>query len=165
MAKHYPMQQLPEREVGAEDARYILEKGEFAVISTVDADGAPYGFPVSYVMMDGRLFIHTGTGPGHKFENFAHDDRVSVTVAIDLKPLYENTFFTTGFASVVGSGRISKVEDSVTIRQALVALCMKYVPEFKREIGGAIEREWDATTVWVVDFDEIRAKAGHWERG
>ena len=64
------------------------------------------------------------------------------------------------FASVVAAGNIGKVEDPVLVRQALVALCMKYCPQYKHEIGGAIQREWDITDVWVVEFTEIRGKAG-----
>ena len=162
MGKHYEMTQLPEREASFEDACEILERGEFAVVSTVDPDGTPYGVPLSYVMMDGKMYIHTGKGPGHKFDDFRHDSRVSVAVAIDLEPIYMESFFTTRYASVIATGNITPVEDSVTVRQALVALCMKYCPQFKDEIGGAIQREWDITDVWVVEFDEIRAKAGRW---
>lgn len=162
MTKHYEMTQLAEREATPEDARYILDKGEYAVVSTVDEDGAPYGVPISYVMMDGKMYIHTGLGPGHKFDNFTRNNRVSVAVAIDLEPIYVETFFTTRYASVVASGTISRVEDSVVARKALVALCMKYIPEAKAEIGGAIEREWDITSVWEITFDEVRAKAGRW---
>ncbi len=159
MTESYPMQ-MKERELSLEDALEILEEGEFAVISTVDPDGTPYGVPVSYVMMDGRMYIHTGKRPGHKIDDFSHDSRVSVAVAGEIEPVYEETFFTTRFASVVAAGNIGKVEDPVLVRQALVALCMKYCPQYKHEIGGAIQREWDITDVWVVEFTEIRGKAG-----
>lgn len=164
MAKQYPMTQLAEREISAEDARVILDQGEYAVLSMVDEDGAPYGIPVSYAMIDNKMYIHTGLGPGHKFDNWQRDNRISVAIAIDLEPLYMDTFFTTRYASVVASGTITRVEDPVVVRKALVALCMKYVPEAKAEIGGAIERELDITSVWEIIFDEVRAKAGRWKR-
>lgn len=162
MSKHYDMTQLAEREATFEDAQYILNHGEYATLSCVDEDGAPYGIPISYAMIDEKMYVHTGLGPGHKFENWERDNRVSIAVAIDLEPIYVETFFTTRYASVVASGTISRVEDSVTARKALVALCMKYMSEAKAEIGGAIEREWDITSVWEISFDEVRAKAGRW---
>ena len=162
MPKHYPMTQLKERELPAEDAWEILEAGEYAVVSTVDPDGSPYGVPLSYVIIDGKMYVHTGKGCGHKIEDFRHDSRVSVAVAIDVEPVYEDTFFTTRFASVIASGHISRVEDPATVRKVLVALCMKYVPSAKQEIGGAIEREHDVTEAWVIELDEVRAKAGRW---
>lgn len=164
MTKQYSMTQLAEREISAEDACVILDQGEYAVLSMVDEDGAPYGIPVSYAMIDNKMYIHTGLGPGHKFDNWRRDNRISVAIAIDIEPLYMDTFFTTRYASVVASGTIMRVEDPVVIRKALVALCMKYVPEAKAEIGGAIERELDMTSVWEITFDEVRAKAGRWKR-
>ena len=159
MTQPYPMQ-MKHRELARQEAFEILEEGEFATISTVDPDGTPYGVPVSYVMMDEKLYIHTGKRPGHKIDDFTHDSRVCVSVASELEPIYEDTFFTTRFASAIATGRISLVEDRVTVKQVLAKLCMKYCPQFKKEIGGAIERELDATDIWVVEFDEVRGKAG-----
>ena len=159
MTTGYKMQ-MAERELTLEDALEILDAGEYCVVSTVDEDGAPYGVPMSYVMMDGRMFFHTGKRPGHKIDDFNRDARVSIAVATEVEPCYEETFFTTRFASVIASGRISLVEDPILVKKALVALCMKYLPQFKDEIGGAIERELDITAIWVADLDEIRGKAG-----
>lgn len=159
MTESYPMQ-MAERELTLEEAIDILEAGEYCVLSTVDPDGTPYGVPLSYVMLDGKLYIHTGRRPGHKIDDWNHDSRVCVSVATEVEPCYEETFFTTRFASVIAQGRISLVEDPVTLRKALVALCMKYLPQFKNEIGGAIEREIDVTDAWCVTLDDIRGKAG-----
>lgn len=152
--------QMAERELDRADALEILEAGEYCVVSTVDEDGAPYGVPLSYVMMDGRMYFHTGKRPGHKIDDFQRDPRISIAVATEVEPCYEETFFTTRFASVIASGCIRRVDDPVEVRKALVALCMKYLPQFKDEIGGAIERELGITDIWVADLGEIRGKAG-----
>lgn len=159
MAKRYDMQ-MADRELSEAEAWEILDAGEYAVISTVDPDGTPYGVPVSYVIMDEKLYLHTGERPGHKIDDFLHDPRVSVAVATEVEPCFEDTFFTTRFASVVASGCISKVDDSALVRRVLVELCMKYLPELKDEIGPAIGREIDVTAAWCVEFDEVRGKAG-----
>lgn len=157
MTSGYKMQ-IADRELSREDALEILEAGEYCVISTVDGDGAPYGVPLSYVMMDGCLYLHTGKRPGHKIDDWQRDPCVSVSVVTEVEACYEDDFFTTRFASVIAQGRISLVEDPILMKKALVALCMKYLPQFKAEIGEAIRRELDVTDVWVVDFDEIRGK-------
>lgn len=159
MTARYAMQ-MAERELDREEARKILDAGEYCVVSTVDADGTPYGVPLSYVMMDDVLYFHTGTQPGHKKDDFLRDSRVSVAVATEVEPCYEDTFFTTRFASVIAQGHVRRVDDAVMLRKALVALCMKYLPQFKDEIGGAIEREFDTTEIWAIEFDEVRAKGG-----
>ncbi len=152
--KSYPMQ-MKERELSLEDAMEILEEGEFATIATVDPDGTPYCVPVSYVIIDGNMYIHTGKAGGHKFDDFNFNNRVCVSVANEIEPCYEETFFTTRFASVIAQGRISEIEDCKQIKRVLVELCMKYLPQFKDEIGGAIEREIETTGVWVIEFDRI----------
>ena len=159
MTQPYPMQ-MKHRELSRQEAFEILEEGEFATISTVDPDGTPYGVPVSYVMIDEKLYIHTGKRPGHKIDDFTHDSRVCVSVASELEPIYEDTFFTTRFASTIATGRISLVEDQVTVKQVLAKLCMKYCPQFKKEIGGAIEREIADTDVWAIEPETVRGKAG-----
>lgn len=159
MSKPYKMQ-MGDRELTEAEAWEILEAGEYAVVSTVDPDGAPYGVPLSYVIMDEKLYIHTGERGGHKIDDFEHDARVSVAVATEVEPCFEDTFFTTRFASVIASGRISKVQDRVMLRRVLVELCMKYLPELKDEIGPAIGREIDVTAAWCIEFDEVRGKAG-----
>ena len=37
---------------------------------------------------------------------------------------------------------------------------MKYLPEYKHEIGGAIEREIADTDVWAIEPETVRGKAG-----
>lgn len=159
MTQSYPMQ-MAERELSLTEAREILEEGEYCVLSTVDPDGTPYGIPLSYVMLDDRLYIHTGERAGHKIDDWEHDPRVCISVAIEVEPCYEESFFTTRFASVIAQGRIHHLERASEVRKVLVALCMKYLPQFKDEIGGAIEREIDVTGAWCVELDEIRGKAG-----
>lgn len=153
----YPMR-AADRELDEAEAREILDAGEFCVVSTVDADGMPYGVPLSYVMMDGALCFHTTNAGGHKLENFARDERVCVTVATEVEPCYEDDFFTTRFASVIARGRVRRVEDGAAMRKVLVALCMKYLPECKDKIGEGIAREIDETAIWAVDLDEVRGK-------
>ena len=156
----HPMMQCPERAIPEADAREILEAGEYCVIATVDEAGAPYCTPLSYVMDGNDLYIHTGAAKSEKIRCWERDGRVCLTVAVDMEPCFEETFFTTRYASVIARGRIERVADTAKVRRVLAKLCMKYCPEFKAEIGGGIEREIDVTTAWVIHLDEISGKAG-----
>ena len=157
---NHPMTQCPERAISEAEAREILEVGEYCVVATVDADGAPYCTPLSYVMDGDDLYIHTGSVKGEKIRCWERGAHVCLTVAVDMEPCYEETFFTTRYASVIARGRIERVADTAKVRWVLAKLCMKYCPEFKAEIGGGIAREIDVTTAWVVHLDEISGKAG-----
>lgn len=161
----HPMKQLAERAISEEAACEILDAGEYCVVATVDEDGAPYCTPLSYVMDGDILYIHTGAAGGQKTEDWERDPRVCLTVAMDIQPGFfsengEPGFFTTGYASVICRGRARRVTDPAYVRRALAQLCLKYSPEFKREIGGAIERELPVTAVWAIDLESISGKAG-----
>ena len=157
---NHPMTQCPERAISDVEAREILEVGEYCVVATVDETGAPYCTPLSYVMDGDDLYIHTGAAQSEKVRCWERDPRVCLTVAVDMEPVFEETFFTTRYASVIARGRIERVTDTAKVRWVLAKLCMKYCPAFKDEIGGGIEREIDVTTAWVIHLDEISGKAG-----
>ncbi len=48
-----------DRETSEEEACQLLAAGEYGVLSTVGADGEPYGVPLSYVYRDGEIFFHS----------------------------------------------------------------------------------------------------------
>lgn len=154
-----PIKQCPECEISPEAARDILETGEYCVVATIDEDGAPYCTPLSYIVDGDDLYIHTGAEGGQKTDDWQRDPRVCLTVAVDMEPVYERDLFTTYYASVIARGSVERVSDDAKRRWALAKLCMKYVPGFKKEIGGAIDREIDATAIWVVHLDSISGKA------
>ena len=107
-----------------------------------------------------RIYVHTTNTYGHKIDNWKRDSRVCGTVANEVEPCYEETFFTSRFATAMAFGRIRRVADPVAVRKALVALCMKYMPSEKQEIGGAIQREFHITDVWCIDAELLTGKAG-----
>lgn len=162
---HRPMKQLAYRAISDDEAREILRVGEYCVVATVDEDGHPYATPLSYVADGNTLWIHTGADGGQKTEDWERDPRVCVTVALDMEADYfeehdEPGFFTTRFASVIATGTVRREHDPAQVRRALAKLCLKYVPAYKQEIGGAIDREFDVTAVWAIDLNHISGKAG-----
>lgn len=174
--KQYQMR-IAEREMSLADTLDVLEEGQFITVATVDEDGMPYCTPLSYVVERGagtfehdgetpdgkpvcRIYVHTTNTYGHKIDDWKRDGRVCGTVANEVEPCYEETFFTSRFATAMAFGRIRRVEDSVAVRKALVALCMKYMPSEEAEIGGAIQREFDITDVWCIDVELLTGKAG-----
>lgn len=162
---HRSMKQLPDRAISEKEAREILRVGEYCVVATVDEDGNPYATPLSYLLDGDTPLIHTGAAGGQKTEDWSREPCVCVTVVLDMEPGYftlegEEGFFTTRYANVIATGTIRLVEDPAQVRRALAALCLKYSPEFKDEIGGAIERELPVTAVWAIDLNHISGKAG-----
>lgn len=163
---HYEMR-YDKRKLSDEDARGVFEEADYIVVSTVDADGMPYGIPISFVISGDTLYLHSTNTFGHKLDDFRRDPRVCATAAHGAKPCYEQTFFTTRYESAMAFGEIREVPEGAEFRRALVDLCMKYVPDAKHEIGAAIEREIGDTIVWAIDIEELTGKAarkiGDWD--
>lgn len=114
-------QQLP-----MEDAVAILNVGTNGVMSLVDADGEPYGVPLSYVYDgDGHIYFHSAVS-GHKIECIKADSRCSFcVVAMDhIKP----GEFTTYFRSVIVRGKVRILSDADDIYRGLMLMCEKYSP-------------------------------------
>ncbi len=155
---HHPMRRA-DRALSDADTRAVLDDAPFIVIATVDEDGEPYGVPLSFVRSGDVLYFHATNEGGHKFEDFARDARVCATAVTNVKAYFENGDFTTGFSSAMAFGRVREVEPGTEFRRALVDLCMKYVPEAKHEIGGAMDREIAHTSVWAIDIERLSGKS------
>lgn len=155
---HYPLRRA-DRALADADALAVLDAAPFVTLATVDDDGAPYAVPVSFVRSDRTLYLHAANAGGHKFDDFRRDARVCASAVMNGEPVFRDGDFTTGYASATAFGRIREVTDGVEFRRALVDLCLKYVPDAKHEIGGAMEREAASTSVWAIDIAELTGKA------
>lgn len=154
-----PLSYVVERGAGTfersdEPANKSVQAGETPDGESAAAESQAASAPVC------RIYVHTTNTYGHKIDDWKRDGRVCGTVTNEVEPCYEETFFTSRFATAMAFGRIRRVEDSVAVRKALVALCMKYMPSEKAEIGGAIQREFDITDVWCIDVELLTGKAG-----
>lgn len=131
-----------------EMAKAILLNGTNGVLSVVDADGAPYGVPLSYVYDgDNQIYFHSAVS-GHKIDCIkGGSQRCSFCVIAKDQIMPEE--FTTYFRSVIAKGSIHIVTDSEEIHHGLRLLCDKYSPgiDSAEEIAGALHR------VVVLRFD------------
>ena len=115
-----------EREMTGPEARELLERGEYGVLSTRGADGAPYGIPLNYCIINGAIYFHCAV-EGHKLENIAVDGRVSFCVVGKTEVLPEQ--FATRYESAIISGTATEVYDEEK-QLALEGLLAKYSAEF-----------------------------------
>lgn len=152
-----------------DDAIYeVLARGKYCTLACIDADGLPYGVPLSYIYMKddeegraaglGTIYFHTTNEAGRKLDAFATGRRACATIVEDVAARFQDGSFTTGFSSVMAFGRIRHIENPVTARKALVGLCMKYLPAHKDGIGAALEADFAATAVWALDIEELSGK-------
>lgn len=69
-----------DRQLNTEDTLSILEQGEYGILSTVSADGIPYGVPVSYTYFNQCIYFHCAKNAGLKLENIGNNANVCFTV-------------------------------------------------------------------------------------
>lgn len=144
-----------DRELGADDALKVLIQGEYGVLSTVGADGQPYGIPLSYVYRDNVVYFHCAT-EGHKLEKLASNPGVSFCVVGRTQVLPAE--FATKYESAVIFGSASEVQGTEK-QAALLALLEKYSPDFMESGKSYIEQNTSRTKVVKISIDRLTGKA------
>ena len=142
--------------ISLKEALRILHEGEYGVLSTVGADGQPYGVPLNYVLLgDNRIFFHCAP-IGHKLTNIRNNQKVSFCVVGRTKLLPAE--FNTQFESVLVFGKASLAQGSERL-EALQALIEKYSPEFQAEGKAYIEAMHHSTEIINIEITSISGKS------
>ena len=146
-----------DRVVPAERAREILEVGEYAVLELVDADGEPYGVPLSYAVEGDRAFFHGTTETSHKLDAIRANPRASLTVVMNTE--VHGAQYSTAFDSVIAFGPIRPAHDDTEKRMGLMALLGKYSSMVPPERAMRyLEAQLDRTSVIVMDLERVTGK-------
>jgi nitroimidazol reductase NimA-like FMN-containing flavoprotein (pyridoxamine 5'-phosphate oxidase superfamily) len=144
-----------EREMTGPETHELLERGEYGVLSTRDADGAPYGIPLNYCVINGAIYFHCAV-EGHQLENISADGRVSFCVVGKTEVLPEQ--FTTRYESAIISGTATEVFNEEK-QLALEGLLAKYSAEYRLEGLNYIRAKGERTRVFRIGIDSICGKA------
>ena len=140
-----------------EESRVILEKGEYGILATVTADNEPYGVPISYVLMDNAIYIHCAMD-GEKIDNIAHNPIVSFTVVGFVEPVGGQPGLSTYYESCIVFGKVREVSNAKEKNDALMALTIKYLPEYKHLYDVEIKKV-NTTKVFAIPLDRITGKS------
>jgi len=144
-----------ERGMTEPEARKLLERGEYGILSTCGPDGQPYGIPLSYCVVGDALYFHCAV-EGRKLENIAADDRVSFCVVGPTEVLPDQ--FSTRYESVIISGRAREVFDREK-QLALEGFVAKYSTGFRAEGLEYIAAKSERARVFRVGIDSICGKS------
>ena len=144
-----------EKEMTGPEARGLLERGEYGVLSTCGPDGAPYGIPLNYCVIDGTIYFHSAV-EGRMLENIAADGRVSFCVVGKTEVLPDR--FDTRYESAIVSGTATEVFEEKK-RLALEGLLAKYSAEYRLEGLKYIGAKGERTRVFKIGIDSICGKA------
>ena len=111
----------------------LLARARMGVISTIGEDGYPYGTPVNFVVMDGRIFFH-GRKVGEKVSNLKRDPRCCFTV-VEEKGFErcDDGEYNTLYESVIIRGKVQIIDDDDLKMKILRATVDKLTPEWKMD--------------------------------
>lgn len=142
-------QQIPEQEAWA-----MLRANKTCVLSLIDANGNPYGVPMSYTVVGKDVIFH-GALSGRRMDAIESGSQGSICVVTmdEIDP--EN--FLTNYMSVIAEGKLSVLEENEERRAALMALARSVNPD-----EDACEKEvssfFGECAVMVLHVDSISAK-------
>ncbi len=144
-----------DRALSNEQADAILQRGEYGVLSTVSADGQPYGVPVSYVFDGDALYFHCAV-EGHKLDNLASNPRVSFCVVGPTEVLPDK--FATRYESTIVFGVAHELSGDEK-HAALTTLLKKYSAGFLEKGEKYINSDIQKTRVFKIEVESRSGKA------
>lgn len=144
-----------DRGISREEAIALLDAAEYGILSTVDAEGQPYGVPLSYIHKNNGIYFHCAAS-GQKLDNIADNARVSFCVVGRTRVLPAE--FATEYESVVVFGLAAEVQGAERYA-ALVGLLEKYCPDYLEEGRQYITAKDQATKVIRIAISHISGKA------
>ncbi len=146
-----------DRLLSEERAKELLFEGEYGLLSMVDAQGRPYGIPISFVY-DGKQSLYLHCAPeGRKLSALQHQKEVSFCIVGYTQ--VEPSKFTTNYESVVIEGIAALVQDDEERWKALRLILEKYAP---RDIETGMcysEKSFHRTAVLRIDICTWSGKA------
>ncbi len=143
-----------DREASFSAAEKILYTGEYGVLSTVGADGSPYGVPLNYAYDGKKIYFHCAKNAGHKQENLHFCNRVSFCVVCG--NAVDSSHFTEKYECAIVFGTAEKVEDNKSY--ALELLVKKYSPEFYEQGLKQIKKSAHNTDIYEISIEKISGK-------
>lgn len=148
-----------DRKLEIEDIHYVLNTGEYGVLSTVTPDGTPYSIPISYAYDEDNnvIYMHCTADGGQNIENITFQPVVCYTIVTGTEVLPEN--FSTRYWSVNVFGKIDIITNTEQKKEGLRKLLFKYSADFKEKGLNYIDSAVDRVFVLKLSISEVTGKA------
>ncbi len=118
------------QELTQEEAILILNNNTVGVLALLGDEGYPYSVPLSYVLIDNKVYFHTAKS-GHKIDAIKNCDKASFCV-IDQNEIVPEEY-TTYFRSAIAFGKVRLLETPEEIQPVIEKLAIKYHPTDNEE--------------------------------
>lgn len=143
-----------DRQLTREETEKILRENDHGILSTLCADGYPYGVPINYAYEDGKLYFHHTCEASQLGENISGETKACFTVvgATELLP----SKFSTKYESVIAFGKIRAMEDKVV---GLMHLVRGLSPDYLEQGRKYAESSAGQVVVYEFEIEQMTGKA------
>ena len=144
------------REMSASWALEVMDKAPYITVSMTTPDGMPYAVPLSLARTDEQTFYFHCAMEGKKLDILQAKTQVCLSAVSKCKPTIgpKDGSCTLEFESAIGCGRAELVTDDEEKREALRAICQRFLPHHMEVFDAAVERSMSRTAVVKVTLTE-----------
>lgn len=142
-----------------EEAWYVINHTNNAVMATVDASGTPYAVPITPLVLDGKIYFHGTKDPAsRKLNNLAQNPKVSI-VWVGTDPLKEDEF-TVKYVSAMVAGTVRRIDDPKEMRRVFENYTKRFAGSQSLDSQHAtIDGSIGAVALWEVTVEKVTGKA------
>lgn len=149
-----------DRLMSEEQAGQLLQRSFCGRLATVSEDGSPYCVPLLFVVMSGKLFVHSAIARGHLRANVGHDERVCFEVD-EPGQIFDYGRFecdsSVSYRSVIAFGAMRIVADRKEKQAFFEALMHKYGTPGRDRPRGFFPR-MDHVIVYEMTIERLTGK-------
>ncbi len=133
----------------------IINKADVIRIAMVDGD-QPYILAMNHVYLDGSIYMHSAK-EGRKIDVLKINSRVAFEVDTDVEILLREDACScsTRYRSVVGTGKVTLIDDIEVKKQVLDAIMKKHTGRDSFEYS---EKSFERTLIIKIDIDSMTGK-------
>ena len=144
------------REMDAVWALEVMDKAPYITVSMTDVNGMPYSVPLSLARTDERTFYFHCATEGKKLDMIQAIPHVCLTAVSKCKPKVgpKDGSFTLEFKSAIAFGNAELVTDDTEKREALRAICQRFLPKHMDAFEAAVERSILRTEIVRITLTE-----------
>lgn len=144
------------REMDAAWALEVMDKAPYITVSMTDGEGMPYAVPLSLARTDEQTFYFHCALEGKKLDILQTNPNVCLTAVTKCKPTVgpKDGSFTLEFKSAIAFGRAELVTDDTEKREALRAICLRFLPHHMEAFDAAVERSMSRTAIVRITLTE-----------
>lgn len=130
--KNFREMRRKKRQLSEEQAIEILKAQKWGVLSVSGEEGYPYGVPINYGYVGGKIYMHSTSKESHKMDAIRNNEKVCLTVVEKEDLVVEE--YTTHYRSVIVFGKARIIDTTEEKVIAIGKMMQGIVPEHKGNV-------------------------------